>query len=1189
MMPTRPFVHLHCHSEYSLLDGASPISRLVARTVEHGMNALALTDHGNLHGALEFYQAARQAGINPIIGYEAYVAPASRLDKSAGQESSYHLTLLCQNRTGFQNLIKLASAAYLDGFYFKPRIDRQLLEAHHEGLICLSGCLSSQLSQAILRGGRDDQWAEAEEIAMWFARLFGERYFIEIMNNGVPAQQLCLEASVDIAQRLGLPMVATSDCHYIDRSDADVQDVMLCINTLRMRSDTNRLKMDGDQFYLRSPDEMYARFPGLEDAVARSQQIADGIDIQLELGRRHFPVFDLPPTVTAESYLRELCLAGLHERYAGNSELRPNGELALVVMDRLNRELDVINKLGFSNYFLIVWDFVREARAQRIPVTARGSSVGALVAYALYLSHVCPIQYDLLFERFLDESRREAPDIDIDFCQRRRGELIAYVRRKYGEDNVVQIGTFITMAARKAIGDVGRVLGMPLAKVSQLTSLVPTRLAITIDEALADSAELRQIYEEDESARQVIDYARKLEGLARNVSTHAAALVISDRPLTEYVPLGRATNKPDLITQWSMEDVEAAGLMKMDLLGLRNLTLLADAVQLIHQTTGRQLDLHAIPLDDPATYQLLARGETKGVFQLESGGIRDLLQQLKPDQFRDLIATIALYRPGPLEGGLVQQYIDVKHGRREAEYSHPIVREILEETHGVMVYQEQVMRILNRLGNIPLANAYTCIKAISKKKESIIAENCDKFIDGAMSHGMTRRAARDLWDLILKFAGYGFNKSHSTAYALIAYQTAYLKTHYPVEFMAALLTNDIAGRNYSTKDALVEHLDDCRRMSITVRPPTIDDSDVGFTIKDNEIVFALSAIKGVGSSADAIVAERRRTGPFRDLFDFCQRLEVAACSRSAIEALIKAGAMGGWGARRSQLMASLDRAMQSSAAALADRRRGQKSLFGSEDIDDAPDARLAGLVDVPEFEARQLQVFEKEVLGFYWSSHPLAQYADKLRLFTTTTTEQLEGLADRQPVALGGVISSIKLTSVKRVRDATAGTRYAMFDLEDTEGAVRCIIWPTEYAQQSQYVQAESIVVVRGVVDRRGADSVNLIVNELIPLAELDQRCTRRIHITIDQTRHGSEALPRLAELLRRYPGSTHVDLTLRLADGDVVHAQTPSLRVDWQPALQQQLDELLSTGFVRPVIGPIAPAASNGRRDRPRKPVSQV
>ena len=1188
-MSDRPFVHLHCHSHYSLLDGAGAIPKLVERAKEHGMNALALTDHGNLHGALEFYKTAKGAGINPIIGYEAYIAPGSRFDKSAGRmkDSSYHLTLLCQNKTGFRNLVKLASAASLEGFYFKPRIDKEILEAHSEGIICLSGCVSSELSQALLRGdasSMDDHLAKAAEVAEWFRSVFGDRYFLEIMNNGVEIQRIALEGCVDLSRKVGIPLVATSDCHYVDPQDAEAQDVMLCINTGKFRTDPSRMRMDGREYYLRSPEQMYAKFEGLEDAVARSQQIADTVDIDLELGKRHFPVYAVPDGGTPEQYLRELCVRGLLERYEGNDEMAPGGQLAQVVLDRLERELGVINKLGFPNYFLIVWDFVNEARRQGIPATARGSGVGALVCYALYLSHVCPIRYDLLFERFLDENRIEAPDIDIDFCKERRGDVIRYVKEKYGDENVAQIGTFGTLAARAAVKDVGRALGLPLARVAEITSMIPEELGIELDDAIEKSADLRKAYEADPEVGELLDLARAIEGLARNVGTHAAAVVISDRPLTEYVPLTRVSGKDDVITQWSMGDVEAAGLLKMDFLGLRNLTILRKAVDLITTSRGETVDPLKFPLDDAETFALLQRGETKGVFQLESGGIRDLLQKMKPDHFRDIIATNALYRPGPLEGGMVQDYIDVKRGRKPAEYLHPVLEEILAETNGVMVYQEQVMRILNRLGKIPLAAAYTCIKAISKKKESLIAKNRDLFLDGAVENGLDRKQAEAFWEMIIKFAGYGFNKSHSTAYALIAYMTAYLKTHYPVEFMAALLSGDIPGRNFTKKDALVEHIEDCERMKINVVPPDVNRCDVDFSVAGGEILFGLAAVKGCGGGAsEAIVRERTARGPFKDLFDFCERVETSACNRTAIETLIKAGAFDAFGARRSQLSAVLDKALQSGAKKQADLKAGQKSLFGDlEDEPVAPGAKDASLPDIPEWEERERLGYEKEVLGYYLSSHPLAQYERQLSTFCSHTTGSVKGVKDREEVYLGGMVASIKHAHVKKVREPGAPTRYVMFDLEDMEGAIRCIQWPTEFAVSGSLIQADAILVLRGVLDRRGGDEANLVVNEVFQLADLEQKFTTGIRIVLDEGHQ--VGLREIHEVVRGYPGDRALHLVMRLADGRQVEVRSNRIRIDLQDELIERLRELLGHGNVHMIIERPKPSKETPQRTFQRR-----
>ncbi len=1181
-MSQRPFVHLHCHSHYSLLDGASSIPKLVQRTVDHGMNALALTDHGNLHGALEFYRECKKKEINPVIGYEAYIAPGSRKTKGGrGRDSSYHLTLLCQNATGFQNLVKMASSAALEGFHYKPRIDKELLEAHHEGIICLSGCVSSEFSRSVLgRGGNgaEDHLDKAAEVAGWFHNLFGDRYFIEIMNNGVDIQQEQLRGAVEVANRVGIPLVATSDCHYVDQGDAEAQDVMLCINTGRFRTDAKRMKMEGDQFYLRPPEEMYSSFVGLEDAVSRSQEIADSVDILLELGKRFFPVYELPDEQTPEGRLRELCLQGLRERYDGNEEMLPGGydkenpeesDLAEVVMKRLDRELGVINKLGFANYFLICWDFVDQARKRRIPATARGSGVGAIVCYALYLSHVCPIKYGLLFERFLDENRLEAPDIDIDFCKDGRGDIIRYVKEKYGEESVAQIGTFGTMKARAAIKDVGRALGIPLGRVNQVTAMVPDQLGITLDEAIEKSEDLRSVYEGDPEITELLDFARKLEGLARNIGTHAAAVVIGDGPLTDYVPLGRVAGKTDVITQWSMNDVEAAGLLKMDFLGLRTLTILSHSVDLIEQTTGERLDILKFPLDCEKTFALLQSGETKGVFQLESGGIRDLLQKMKPDHFLDIVATAALYRPGPLEGGMVQQYVDVKNGRRQAEYLTEILREILEETHGVMVYQEQVMQILNRVGNIPLAAAYTCIKAISKKKEELIAQNYEQYMAGSQESGLSKKEAQDMWDMILKFAGYGFNKSHSTAYALVAWQTAYLKTHYPIEFMGALLTGDIPGRNFTSKDSLVEHMEDCQRMDVEVVPPNINSSDVKFTVADGRIHFAMSAIKGCGASAaEAIVHERKENGPFTDIYDLCERVESTKCSRSSMETLIKSGAMDDFGAKRAQLVAVLDSAIKAGSALQADRKSGQKNLFGAFEDDAEDTGNKPAQVEYPEMDEwpeRELLVAEKEVLGYYLTSHPLAEFEERLLQYCSHKTNGLANCKDRDRVSMGGMVSAIKHSHTKNQKNPNDPTKYAMFDLEDVEGSIRCILWPGDFANCGDLVTPDAIVVLQGRLGYR-SDEPNMIVDKVIPIDQLGTSMTQGIRVLIDEDLHGENGLKNVHEIIRGYPGKRAMKIEVCLKNGMRVEMDS-SKRVDVTEQMCTRLRDLLGEGGVEMIV----------------------
>jgi DNA polymerase-3 subunit alpha len=1188
-MSTPPFVHLHCHSHYSLLDGASPIDRLVSRTVELGMNALAITDHGNLHGALEFYQAAKAAGINPIIGYEAYIAPGSRFQKDAGsqKDSSYHLTLLARDRTGFANLLQLATKAYLEGFYFKPRIDRELLEQYGEGLVCLSGCLSGEFSRALIGSAREqrESLAQAREIAGWFQRTFGDRYFIEIQDNGLEVQRQVTDAALEISRELGIPPVATCDCHYVNREDAEAQDILLCVNTGRFRSDASRMRMDSNEFYLKSPVEMHAAFSGhdrdlVAAAVARSQAIADSVNIDLDLGKRHFPGFDLPAGRTASEELRRLCLEGLRARYAavpgrwagGAAPADPATEaLHPQVMERLDRELAVIDTLGFASYFLIVWDFVRYAREQDIPAAARGSGVGALVAYALYLSHVCPLEYDLLFERFLDINRREAPDIDIDFCKERRGEVIDYVKRKYGAANVAQIGTFGTLAARAAIRDVGRALGMPLPKVDQIVALVPDQLGISLEEAAAPGSQLETACTADAEVRELVDLAGRIEGLARNVGTHAAAVVIADRPLVEYVPLQRVTGKEEVITQWAMGDVERAGLMKMDFLGLRYLTVVAKTLDIVAATTGRRPDPFAFPLDDAATFATLCRGETKGIFQLESGGIRDLLQRMKPDHFLDIVAVNALYRPGPLEGGMVDEYVNVKHGRKRAEFLHPVMKDVLAETHGVMVYQEQVMRILERLGDIELSSAYTCIKAISKKKLETIAAFREQFVAGAQAKGLSRQQADEVFALIEKFAGYGFNKSHSTAYALLAWQTAHLKTHFPTEFMAALLSGDITGRNFKKKDALVEHVEDCRRMGIEVAPPDVNASMADFSVSGGRILFGLAAIKGCGlQAAEAIVAERVKAGPFRDLHDFCGRLDPSLVNKTAIENLAKAGALDGLGGHRGALLAGVERAMAAGAAHLADRKSGQKNLFAAfdEPAGGAAEPVAAALPDVPPLSDLEMRSGEKEVLGYYVHSHPLAEHQDLLDTLCTHGTAGLGAVKAKGEVVIGGLVSALKLSNTKQARPGSTHTRYAMFDLEDMDGLVRTICWPEDYARLGEAIQPDAVILVAGSIDRRaGSEETNLVVNEIVPIAMARRLPTRSVTVKLTEGPHDTATLDHLAAVVGRHPGQVPLRLVIDLADGTRVLLEADRHRVAWSPELHAELATLLGPGHVRAAV----------------------
>ncbi len=907
----------------------------------------------------------------------------------------------------------------------------------------------------------------------------------------------------------GSPLVATNDAHYLCREDAESHDVLLCVNTKSYRSETDRMRIATDQLFIRSPEQMYEAFPQVPDAVARSQEIADRVDIDLDLTKRHFPVFLPPAGRTDAEYLRELCEEGLRWRYGEHVEPK--------FRERMEYELGVIERMGYASYFLIVWDFARFARDRDIPCTARGSACGAIVSYLLGISDVCPIRYDLLFERFLDPNRNEAPDIDIDFCRDRRELVINYVKEKYGHENVAQIGTFGTLKAKAAVRDVARALSIPLNRADQIARMIPETLNIKLEKALKESPELSEEYHKDPQIKELLDLAMALEGLAKSAGTHAAGVVIADQPLDCYVPLQRITGKEDTLTQWT--DVEKAGLLKMDFLGLRNLSILDKAVHNVRQThPDFQLRPIDFPLDDELTFALLQRGETKGIFQLESGGMRELLTRMKPDKFEDIIATSALYRPGPLEGGMVQDYVDVKNGRKEPQQVHPVVDEILRETYGVMVYQEQVMRILNRLGGIELAKAYQCIKAISKKKLPIIAQYREQFISGAHANNMDRDQAEDLFGLIEKFAGYGFNKSHSTAYGLIAYQTAYLKARYPLEFMAALLSCGM-----ESTDRISEHIDDCRRMDITIHPPDVNQSDVEFRVLEESLTFGLGAVKGVGEAAmQAIVDERVANGPYRNIFDLAERVDPRQLTRGVLEILIKAGALDRLGANRAQQTLAIERAVQAAATLSRDKARGQMSLFGAEgDSEGSSDQVDVSLPDADDWTQSQKLAYEKEVLGFYLTSHPLTQHASRLEGLTSHNTRELQELDDGQEVVIGGMIAAIKKAATKKP-SRNGNSRYVNFDLEDEAGIVRCILWPDDFARDGEKIEAEALVVIEGRVDRRGREP-NLICNRVHTLDEAERKFTRQVAVRFRRGYHTEQDMRQVRDILARYPGGTPV------------------------------------------------------------------
>ncbi len=1182
-MASRPFVHLHCHTHYSLLDGANRIPELVAHVKKLGMTALAITDHGNLYGAIEFYKECKAAGLNPVLGYEAYVAPNKRTDREPRRTNTdsddaiyHHLTLLAKDVTGFKNLIEIASVAFLEGYHYKPRIDKELLEAHHEGLICLSGCAAAEFSDYILRG----RTREAEDLAAWFHRLFGNDFYVEVQNNGLEIQRLCAEGAVDIANKLGLPLVATSDAHYLLQEDSVAHDVLLCINTGKTRDNPRRFRFEGNQFFIRSPEEMYALFPGHEEAVKRTQEIADKVDIAIDFKKRHFPVFAPPEGRAPEEHLRELCVEGLRERY-GDSPPR-------AALDRLEHELGVICRMGFASYFLIVWDFVRFAQENGIPASARGSGCGALVSYVLKISHVDPLEYDLLFERFLDPNRAEAPDIDIDFCQDRREEVIAYVKRKYGEASVAQIATFGTLAAKNALRDVGRVLDLPLERVNQLTAMIPARLGVTLDDALAESPDFRRAYEGDPLARDVIDIARKLEGTNRNTGTHAAGVVIADGPLTDHVPLHRVLRKGEdanskreaiVTTQWVMGDLEKVGLLKMDFLGLRTLTLIENCKALIRKTRPKEEwveDVYRLPLDDKPTYGLLQRGDAKGVFQFESDGIRELLKRLKPDNIRDIIACTALYRPGPLQGGMVDDYINRKHGREQPAYAHPVLEEVLAETHGVMVFQEQIMRILNGLGGIELASAYACIKAISKKKQEIIDERKAEFLRGAQQRGVSEDVARDIFDKIVFFAGYGFNRSHSAAYALVSYQTAYLKAHCTPEFFAALLSSEIDDGN--KRDILVQHIDDARRFGVEVLPPCVNVSEPEFTVQGRKVVFGLTAIKGFGRSAsEEVLRARQEGGAFKDLFDFCERADSRIVNRAGIEKLIKAGALDRLGGHRAQLLHALPRALQAAQERQKDLKSGQGGLFDAFEEAAAAGGPVAEVLpEVPAWPEKEKLKYEKEVLDLYLSSHPLVQYEKDIQRYSSHTADQVPVIPADTEVVFGGMLTQLRFLNTAKARNGN--TRYLLCKIEDFTGAAKCVMWPDDFARHADEVREDRVCFARGILERKPGKDPIVVLTQIVSVEQMQREGCKEVWLRMRLGEHAPPLIDRVAEVLKRYAGSCPVWLCVFDAAGRQSRLRLgKAFGINPLAFCPAEIEDLLGPGSVK-LIGS---ANGNGRNGR--------
>ena len=1104
---TSPFVHLHVHSEFSLLDGACHLDRLCRRAVELGQPAIALTDHGNLFGAVDFYLAATGAGVKPIIGYEAYVAPGSRRVKESAlgiKDAGHHLVLLARNMTGYRNLLKLATTAYLDGFYYRPRIDDEVLAELADGLIIMTSCLAGEVPRLILAGQQEQAVARAR----FYRDLVGpENFFIEIQNHGIEDERRAIPLLAELAREVGVGLVATNDVHYVSADDTKAHDALLCISTGKLLADEHRMRYPAEEFHLKSADEMAARFADYPEALANTVRIAERCRLELDFTQRHAPVFVPPDGLTDKAYLRKLCAEGLAWRY---------GTITPELRERVDRELEVIEAKNFSSYFLICWDFVNYARQQKIPCGARGSAVGTLVGYVLGMCDVDPVRYGLLFERFMDPSRNEMPDIDIDICQDGRAKVIEYVRNKYGSENVAQIITFGTMAARAALRDVGRVLGFDIAEVDLIAKKVPAALGMTLERALELEPELQRMYNEDDRVRELIDIAQRLEGTSRHASVHAAGVVIADAPLVNYIPLCLVTD--DVTTQWTMYTVAKVGLLKMDFLGLRTLSILERSVELVREHHGAEVALDALEPDDPKVFDLFARGETKGVFQFESAGMRDLLQKMKPDQFTDLIAANALYRPGPMV--MIDDYIDRKHGRATYKFPHAVLHEVLDESYGVMAYQEQVMRLLNQLGDIPLPRAYKLIKAISKKDLDVIAAEEQAFKKGCKTKDLPDGLVGEIWELIDRFGGYGFNKSHSTRYAQIAYQTAYMKVYYPVEFMAALLTYEMV-----STDKTVEYIGECQRMDVEVRPPDVNESGVAFTVVGDRLRFGLAAVKGVGERAvEGIIEARRTGGPFRSLFDFCERADLRLVNRGVIECLIKCGAFDSLGARRNQLDAVLDRAIAQGGRVQADERSGQTRLFDALGGPGAGEAAIA-LPDVPEWPPEKLLAMEKEVLGFYVSASPLSQHQEVLQHYATATTADLREMPEKAAVILGGIVAG------RRDRLTKAGRKMSVLTLQDFDGSVECVAFDEALREFGHLLAEDRVVFVTGEVSRRWEEP-SIRVNEVCGVEEAQVKLTGSVHIRLRQQVLEDEMIEKLHKVVTGHPGTVPVFIDLTTPTG---------------------------------------------------------
>jgi len=1168
------FVHLHLHTEYSLLDGACRLDRLMEKARELQFPAMAITDHGVLYGAIDFYQAAREHGIKPIIGCEVYVAPGSRLEKkstSGSRDVYHHLGLLARDETGYKNLVKLATDAHLEGYYYKPRIDKEILAAHKEGLIALSGCLASEIPELILK----EQLDKARDTIDWFKQTLGaDNFYLELQNHGIPEQVQVNRHLIPWAKEFGLKLVATNDVHYVEKAHSHAHDCLICIGTQTLLSDSKRMRYQAEQFYLRSAEEMKARFSEVPEAVRNTLEVAEKCNLEIQFDKLHYPLFHPPEKTTREEWLRKLLVEGLERRYTMHARAEPGGfavdsiddprklpnapqDPALpvdkeagikAVLDRLEIELKVIEKTGFISYFLIVGDFVRYGRSKGVSCVARGSAAGSIVTYLLEISNIDPIRYGLLFERFLNPERVNPPDIDIDFADDRRGDVIEYVREKYGRDSVAQIITFGTMGAKSVLRDVGRVMGLSYGDCDRLAKMIPNELKMTLKKALEQSPEFKQAYEEEDQTHELVDTALVLEDLTRNASVHAAGVVIGDQPLVNLLPLKKDEDGA-IVTQYAMGPVGDLGLLKMDFLGLKTLTVIRNTCELVRQNRGVEIPIDNLPLDDAKTYDLLNKANTIGIFQLESGGMRDLCRKFQISSIEHITALVALYRPGPMD--LIPDFIKRRHGEIKIEYEHPLLEPLTQETYGVLIYQEQVMQAAQVLAGYTLGAADLLRRAMGKKKAEEMAKQRENFVEGcAKVNNIPAPKANQIFDLLEKFAGYGFNKSHAAAYAVVAYQTAWLKANYPVEFFSAMMTNDM---NDLAKLSIL--IGEAKIFGIDVLPPDVNRSGVFFTPSEGgkegagAIRFGLAAIKGVGQVAVESMLAARKAGPFQSLANLCERVDGRTVNRRVLEALVKSGACDCFGENRATLFAKIERVLTRAAGIIQDRQRGQDTLFGK--LEERAEAKPETEKQLREWPQHELLAHERELLGFYVTGHPLTPFVPILEKYAPHNTGQLAGLTNHTMTRIGGLVTEVQKGISKK-----SGKPYAMVTLEDLAGSVQILLLNDNYDKFINLITPNAAILVTGEVNR-SEDKPKIFPQEIVALQDAPHLYTKQVHLRL-QTAHLAPAdLDAVRALSEAYPGKCPLFLCLKWPGGEIVFIESHQ-RYSVKPsaALQQAVDD---------------------------------